>query len=91
MWKAGLVVLVVAVAAAIWMAFGVMMPAQNNGRYQMIKATDNNIYMIDTRTGKCWRKFVRSNEGPTVWLEETPNFDAEPGENVELAVEHSTR
>lgn len=46
------------------------MKVQNEGeagRYQMISANDNNILLLDTKTGKYWRKFIETNSAPTNW------------------------
>jgi len=67
-----LAVLGILILASGWALFGVVLPAQSNGRYKMTSANDNNIFLIDTRTGRCWRKFVDSSGGPTHWTEDSP-------------------
>lgn len=41
-----------------------------NGRYQFVKASDNNVFVIDTRTGRTWQRFVEATAGPREWTEE---------------------
>lgn len=43
---------------------------ENKGRYELIRANDNNILIFDTQTGDYWRKFIKTNEGPTNWQRE---------------------
>lgn len=40
-------------------------------RYEIISANDNNLIIFDKETGQYWRKFIKSNEGPTEWTKET--------------------
>ena len=40
----------------------------------MISPNDSNIIIFDKETGRYWRKFIKSNEGPTDWTEETIDF-----------------
>ncbi len=46
------------------------------GRYQLVRANDSNIFLVDTATGRCWRKFVDATGGPTQWQEESPDVKA---------------
>ncbi|MBY0754019.1 hypothetical protein K5V21_00985 [Clostridium sardiniense] len=46
----------------------------NKNRYEMISPNDSNIIIFDKETGRYWRKFIKSNEGPTDWTEETIDF-----------------
>ncbi len=46
----------------------------NKNRYEMINPNDSNIIIFDKETGRYWRKFIKSNEGPTDWTEETIDF-----------------
>jgi len=49
--------------------------AESN-RYQMVSANENNIMLLDTKTGEYWRKFVPNSKGPTYWTKEAgPEFD----------------
>ncbi len=43
------------------------------GRYQIIRASDCNVMVLDTKTGRSWTKFVSSNEGPVHWSEDGPD------------------
>lgn len=48
----------------------------SQNRYQIISPNENNMILLDTETGECWRKFVPSNEGPSQWTKEIgPNFN----------------
>ena len=40
------------------------------GRYQYGVANENNVFVLDTKTGRIWRKFVSSNSGPSEWQED---------------------
>ncbi|MBK5243090.1 hypothetical protein [Clostridium sp.] len=39
-------------------------------KYEMINA-DSNIIIFDKETGRYWRKYINTNEGPNEWTEET--------------------
>jgi len=43
--------------------------ATESGRYQLIKATDNNVFLLDTKAGRLWQRFVASTSGPSDWSE----------------------
>ena len=51
------------------------------GRYQVIRASDCNVMVLDTKTGRSWTKFVSSNEGPVHWFEDSPDVSP-PGQGV---------
>ena len=36
-------------------------------RYELVPANENNIIIFDKKTGEYWSKFIPSNEGPTNW------------------------
>ncbi len=41
----------------------------------MISAKENDIILLDTKTGKYWRRFVPTGKGPTDWTAENmPNL-----------------
>ena len=52
------------------------------GRYQIIRASDCNVIVLDTKTGRSWTKFVSSNEGPVHWSEDGPDVSP-PAQVVE--------
>lgn len=39
----------------------------NDYRYEMISANENNIIIFDKKSGEYWNKFLPSNEGPANW------------------------
>lgn len=39
----------------------------NEYRYELVPANENNIIIFDRETGEHWTKFVPSDEGPTNW------------------------
>ena len=43
--------------------------ASNNNeyRYELVPANENNIIIFDRKTGEYWNKFIPSNGGPTNW------------------------
>jgi len=43
----------------------------DSNRYQMISASENNIILLDTKTGEYWRKFIKNGQGPTNWAKES--------------------
>lgn len=45
----------------------------NYGRYEMI-SNDSNLIILDTATGRYWRKYINPSEGPTDWTEEATDF-----------------
>ena len=36
-------------------------------RYELVPANENNIIIFDKKTGEYWSKFIPSDEGPTNW------------------------
>ncbi|HVW01075.1 MAG TPA: hypothetical protein VHB77_12070 [Planctomycetaceae bacterium] len=40
------------------------------GRYQIISTSGQNCFVLDTKTGRLWQRFVQSNGGPTYWTED---------------------
>jgi len=48
-------------------------PPGDVGRYQVIRASDCNVMVLDTKTGRSWMKFVSSTEGPVHWREDGPD------------------
>lgn len=40
------------------------------GRYQMVVTNGVNVFLVDTKTGRVWQKFVSSNEGTSEWSEQ---------------------
>jgi len=44
------------------------------GRYQLVPVNPTNVMIIDTATGRVWRRFVPTNQGPTQWDEASPPF-----------------
>ncbi|MFP3720771.1 hypothetical protein SFC57_07665 [Niallia circulans] len=36
-------------------------------RYELVPANENNIIIFNKKTGEYWSKFIPSNEGPTNW------------------------
>lgn len=51
-------------AAQIWISTN-----SSVGRYQVLRANDNNVLVIDTASGRLWQKFINSSGGPSVWTE----------------------
>lgn len=41
----------------------------SKNKYEMINA-DSNIIIFDKETGRYWRKYINTNEGPNEWTEE---------------------
>jgi len=39
------------------------------GRYQFVRSSGTNCFMLDTRTGRLWQRFVEASGGPTDWSE----------------------
>ena len=52
------------------------------GRYQIIRASDCNVIVLDTKTGRSWTKFVSSSMGPEHWSEDGPDVSP-PAQVVE--------
>lgn len=44
--------------------------SSHEGRYEFIRANDNNVIIFDKETGEYWRKFIPISEGPTDWTKE---------------------
>jgi hypothetical protein len=49
------------------------------GRYQFIRTTGVNCFVLDTKTGRLWQRFVESSGGPTNWSENTAPWVEAPG------------
>lgn len=45
--------------------------AQPLPRYQIVKMSENVVYLLDSQTGRTWYKFVSSNQGPAEWREDS--------------------
>ena len=45
----------------------------NNNKYELITA-GSNIIIFDKETGRYWRKYINTNEGPNEWTEETTDL-----------------
>lgn len=39
----------------------------NEHRYELLPANENNIIIFDKVSGEYWTKFISNNEGPTNW------------------------
>ncbi|MEK5442310.1 MULTISPECIES: hypothetical protein [unclassified Fredinandcohnia] len=39
----------------------------NEYRYELVPANENNIIIFDKKTGEYWKKYLPSGEGPTNW------------------------
>jgi len=52
------------------------------GRYQIIRASDCNVIVLDTKTGRSWTKFISSTMGPEHWFEDGPDVSP-PAQVVE--------
>lgn len=44
--------------------------SESENTYELINVSENNMIIFDKSTGKYWRKYIESNEGPTEWEEE---------------------
>jgi hypothetical protein len=47
--------------------------SEDVGRYQIIRASECNVMVLDTKTGRSWMEFVSSNQGPVHWSEDSPD------------------
>jgi len=56
-------------------------PSDDVGRYQIIRASDCNVMMLDTKTGRSWTIFVSSDHGPVHWSEDSPDVSP-PGQGI---------
>jgi hypothetical protein len=45
-------------------------PAAEVGRYQFTRSNGTNCFVLDTKTGRLWSRFVPSSEGSTNWSED---------------------
>jgi hypothetical protein len=57
--------------AAIVLAALILALAPGPGRYQFARTAGVNVFVLDTRTGRLYRKFAPTSQGPTEWREET--------------------
>jgi len=70
-YKSGLVLGVSVIVAAFVLAFAIRtaIPPSEVGRYQFSGGNGVNVFVLDTKTGRIWQKFVDSNGGPSEWSE----------------------
>lgn len=54
-------------------------PAPEVGRYQFIRTNGVNCFVLDTKTGRLWQRYVESSGGPTNWSENTGPWVEAPG------------
>src|SRR5437016_1672682 len=48
------------------------------GRYQLVRSSGVNCFVLDTKTGRLWQRFVESSGGPSDWSEnKTPWLEAQ--------------
>mgnify|MGYP001609920478 CR=1 FL=1 len=59
------------VVAAVLIAGGLCAMGHGNGRYQFARSNGVNVFVLDTRTGRLWSKFVEQTGGSTQWDEES--------------------
>jgi hypothetical protein len=46
-------------------------PAGEVGRYQFIRSNGPNCFVLDTKNGRLWQRYVETGGGPTNWSQET--------------------
>jgi hypothetical protein len=52
---------------------GLMKSTAETSRYELVRANDMNVLILDRRTGRCWRHFIDANGGPNIWEEMSPS------------------
>jgi hypothetical protein len=69
--KGGLVLGICVIVAAFVLAFTTRTAILPNevGRYQFAGSNGVNVFVLDTKTGRIWQKFVNSTGGPSEWSE----------------------
>ena len=79
-WTTVLAVLVIVILAGVFMVLKDHPADSPVGRYQMVSTNGANVFLLDTKTGRLWMKFVRKEEGPTNWDEQqAPWIETKPG------------
>ena len=70
-YKGGLVLGACVIVAAFMLAFAIRtaIPPTEVGRYQFAGSNGVNVFVLDTKTGRLWQRFVNSSGGPSEWSE----------------------
>jgi hypothetical protein len=63
--------IVLAAAILALLPFGLSRWSGEVGRYQIVGSSGVNCFVLDTKTGRLWQRFVESTGGPTDWSENT--------------------
>ena len=58
------------IVAAVIVGGAICTAGHANGRYQFASSSGVNVFVLDTRTGRLWIKFVQQNGGPNQWDEQ---------------------
>jgi hypothetical protein len=69
--KSGVILGVCVIIAACILAFASrqVVPASEIGRYQFERSNGVNVFVLDTKTGRIWQRFVEPTGGNTEWSE----------------------
>jgi hypothetical protein len=70
----GVCVILAALILVLGPRWSTTVPAEGGSdarRYQFQPGNANNVFILDTRTGRLWRKYLESQEGPSKWEEES--------------------
>jgi hypothetical protein len=59
-------------AVALALVLGFVLGSHNIARYQLVRLSDSEAVLVDTRMGRCWTRSSTMNSG-TQWHEESPS------------------
>ncbi len=69
----------IVIGLCIVLASVVITVISGEGRYHMVSTSGGNVFVLDTRSGRVWSKFVKPDKGHINWSEEsTPWKPREP-------------
>jgi len=62
-----LVIGICIIVAAVVLGIILRSSSDEVGRYQISRSSGVNVFVLDTKTGKLWSRFVSSDSGSTNW------------------------
>lgn len=59
------------------------------GRYQFLRANEVSLAVLDTKTGRVWRKFIDADSGPRQWAEDGPDVSPQVVQQQQVPVQQA--
>lgn len=70
---------IILAACIVTLAPRLLTPSSEVGRYQLERSNGVNIFMLDTKTGRVWQRYVDSSGGSPDWSENKAPWVEAPG------------